>query len=131
VQDESDPEYGLQPSFVRGVRMLAKYGFSCDVCVGQHHLAATVVLVRQCPEVRFVLDHLGKPDIKGSRLDPWRGDLERLAACPNAWCKLSGMVTEADLQLWNVEDLRPYVEHAVAVFGPQRLMFGSDWSVML
>lgn len=131
VQDESDPAFCLQPSFVHGVRLLAEYGFSCDICVRHQQLAATAELVRQCPEVRFVLDHLGKPDIKRATLDPWRAQLEQLAAYPNAWCKLSGLVTEADHQHWTVEHLRPYVAHALAVFGPERVMFGGDWPVLL
>jgi L-fuconolactonase len=131
VQDEPDPAFCLQPAFVRGVQMLADYGLSCDICVRHQQLAATIELVRQCPEVHFVLDHLGKPDIKGTLLDPWRVHLEQLAAYPNVWCKLSGMVTEADHQRWGIEDLRPYAAHALTVFGPQRVMFGSDWPVML
>jgi L-fuconolactonase len=131
VQDEVDPAFCVQPSFVRGVQMLAEYGLSCDICVRDHQLAATIELVRQCPEVRFVLDHLGKPDIKDAALDPWRADLEQLAACPNAWLKLSGLVTEADHLQWKIEHLRPYVDHALAVFGADRTMFGGDWPVML
>ncbi len=131
VQDEQDPAFCVQPSFVRGVRMLAEYGFSCDLCVRHYQLAATVELVRQCPQVSFVLDHLGKPDIKGAALESWSTQLQRLAACPNVWCKLSGLVTEADRQQWQVEDLRPYMDHVLAVFGHQRVMFGSDWPVVL
>jgi L-fuconolactonase len=131
VQDEPDPVFCLRPSFVSGVRLLAEYGYSCDVCIRHHQLAATVELARQCPNVAFVLDHFGKPDIKGATLDPWRAELERLAACPNVWLKLSGLVTEADHQQWDVENLRPYVHHALEVFGPRRVMFGGDWPVVL
>lgn len=131
VQDEPDPVFCLRPPFVSGVRLLAQYGYSCDVCIRHHQLAATVELARQCPEVDLVLDHLGKPDIKGATLDPWRTELEQLAACPNVWLKLSGLVTEADHQQWDVENLYPYVQHALDVFGPQRMMFGGDWPVVL
>ena len=131
VQDEPDAAFCLQPSFVRGVRLLAEYNYTCDVCIRHHQLAATVELARQCPEVTFILDHLGKPDIKGASLDPWRAQLEQLAACPNVWLKLSGLVTEADHQQWDVDSLRPYVEHALAVFGHDRVMFGGDWPVVL
>jgi L-fuconolactonase len=131
VQDEIDPAFCLQPSFVRGVQALSEYGLSCDICVRHHQLAAAIELVRQCPDVRFVLDHLGKPDIKSASLDPWRAQVEELAACPNAWLKLSGLVTEADHLQWEIENLRPYVDHALAVFGSDRVMFGGDWPVML
>ncbi|MEV0130194.1 amidohydrolase family protein [Dactylosporangium sp. NPDC050688] len=83
------------------------------------------------PSVRFVLDHLGKPPIRSGSLRPWRDDLTRLADCPNVTAKLSGLVTEADLGAWTAEDLRPYVRAAVELFGADRLMFGSDWSVCL
>ena len=131
VQGEPDPAFCLQPSFVEGVRMLSGYHFTCDLCVRHHQLASVVELVRQCPEVNFVLDHLGKPDIKHGTLEPWRTQMAQLAACPNVRCKLSGLVTEADPQRWSVDDLRPYVAHTVEVFGPQRVMFGSDWPVVL
>jgi L-fuconolactonase len=131
VQDEMDPAFSLQPSFVRGVQALSEYGLSCDICVRYHQLAATIELVRQCPDVRFVLDHLGKPDIRNASLDPWRAQMEALAACPNVWLKMSGLVTEADHLHWETEHLRPYVDHALAVFGADRIMFGGDWPVML
>jgi L-fuconolactonase len=88
-----------------------------------------IELVRRCPEVRFVLDHIGKPAIRDDRLDPWRADIERLAALPNVWCKLSGVVTEADHSAWTREQLRPYIRHAAEQFGFDRLLFGSDWPV--
>jgi L-fuconolactonase len=131
IQDEIDPAYCLQPSFVRGTQMLADYGFSCDVCIRRHQLEATCELVRRCPNVRFILDHLGKPDIKGAVREPWQTQLEKLAAYPNVWCKLSGLVTEADYQDWTLDDIRPYVAHGLTIFGSQRVMFGGDWPVML
>jgi L-fuconolactonase len=129
LQDESDDAFCLRPDFVRAVRLLPRHGFSCDLCIFHRQLANVVRLVRQCPEVRFVLDHLGKPGIRASRLDPWRAELRELAALPNVWCKLSGMVTEADHARWTPADLRPYVDHAFACFGADRMMFGSDWPV--
>jgi L-fuconolactonase len=111
--------------------MLADYGYSFDICIRHDQLPAVTKLVRRCSQVRFILDHLGKPDIRGHVLDPWRADLEQLAASPNVWCKVSGLLTEADLQRWQIADLAPYVAHALAVFGTQRVMFGGDWPVML
>ncbi len=129
IQSEG-PGFALQPGFVAGVRLLAEFGLTCDLCVRHHQLAEAVQLVRQCPEVRFVLDHLGKPDIRGAQPDPWRRHLAELAACENVTAKLSGVATEADWQAWRPEDLQPYIDHALAVFGPGRLMFGSDHPVV-
>lgn len=129
LQSEADDAFCLRPDFVRGVRRLARFGFSFDLCVFHRQLANATELVRRCPEVRFVLDHIGKPAIKEGRLEPWRTDLKALAALPNVWCKVSGLVTEADWAKWTAADLRPYLEHVRACFGPERLMFGGDWPV--
>lgn len=100
-----------------------------DLCIRHHQLAETIALVKQCPNVRFVLDHLGKPDVKGRQMEPWASHLVQLAELPNVTCKLSGLVTEADWQMWTPADLQPYIDHALAVFGPERVMFGGDWPV--
>jgi L-fuconolactonase len=86
-------------------------------------------MVRQCPEVRFVLDHIGKPGIKASLFEPWRQHLRELASMPNVVCKISGVATEADHKTWTREQLRPYIEHAIESFGFDRIMFGGDWHV--
>jgi L-fuconolactonase len=130
VQGETDPRFCLRPDFVAGTRLLAEYGLSCDICIFHHQLAATIELVRQCPEVSFILDHLGKPAIKDGLLDPWRSEMAELAALSNVICKVSGAVTEADHLGWQVSDLAPYVEHALAVFGEDRVAFGGDWPVV-
>lgn len=129
IQSEPDDAFCLRPDFVRGVQSLARFGFTFDLCLFHRHLANVIQLVRQCPEVNFVLDHLGKPGIRTGLLDPWRDHLRELAALPNVWCKLSGLVTEADVAQWTPSDLRPYVDHALDCFGAGRLMFGSDWPV--
>jgi L-fuconolactonase len=128
LQGEPDPEFCLRPSFVAGVKLLPHFGLSFDLCVYHHQLYSVIELVRRCPEVRFVLDHIGKPAIRDDRLDPWRADIERLAALPNVWCKLSGVVTEARAA-WSREQLRPYIRHVAEQFGFDRLLFGSDWPV--
>jgi L-fuconolactonase len=92
-------------------------------------MANTLKLVRQCPNVAFVMDHIAKPDIKAGRLDPWRQHLREFAALPNVWCKMSGLVTEADFQKWTPADLRPYIDHVVDCFGFDRILFGGDWPV--
>ena len=129
IQSEPDPEFCLRPDFVDGVRLLARYGFSFDICVYHVQLPAAVELVRRCPDVRFVLDHAGKPGIRAGLMDPWQSDLRAMSELPNVWCKLSGMATEADHASWNREDLRPYIDHVVECFGFRRLMFGGDWPV--
>lgn len=131
LQGESDPEFCLRPDFVRGVQLLADYGLSFDLCIRHGQFPGIVELVRRCPQVSFVLDHIGKPDIAAGLLDPWREHVAALAAHPNVMCKLSGLVTEADPQSWTADDLAPYVAHILAAFGPARVMFGGDWPVAL
>ena len=129
IQFEPDQEFCLRPDFVRGVQLLPAYGLSFDLCINHTQLANTIKLVRQCEEVGFVLDHIGKPDIKAGHLDPWRAELKELAALPNVHCKLSGLVTEADHAKWTPADLQPYIDHVIACFGFDRVMFGGDWPV--
>lgn len=128
LQDER-ADYCVQPDFVRGVKLLPKYGLSFDLCIKHPQLATVIALVRQCPEVTFILDHIGKPDIKAGRLDPWRAELRQLAQADNVWCKLSGLTTEADCEKWTASDLRPYIAHTLECFGPGRVLFGGDWPV--
>ncbi|HEU5369050.1 MAG TPA: amidohydrolase family protein [Ktedonobacterales bacterium] len=131
LQDEQDTTFCLQADFVQGVRLLPTYGFSFDLCIRYRQLPAVIELVRRCPDTQFILDHLGKPAIKAHLLDPWRDHLAQLAALPNVWCKISGLVTEADHQSWTPEELAPYVAHALEVFGEDRVVFGGDWPVLL
>jgi L-fuconolactonase len=130
LQDEQDNHFCLNNDFVRGVQLLATYDWTFDICIRAQQLPAIIALVRQCPDVRFVLDHVGKPPIREQQLDPWRDHLAELATFPNVWCKISGMVTEADPQHWHQEDLDPFLEYALKTFGPSRCMFGSDWPVL-
>jgi L-fuconolactonase len=130
IQDAADPRLCSRPAFIAGVRSAGERDLSFDLCVRPGDLPAVAELVGACPGTRFVLDHAGKPDIRGGRLDPWRADVERLAALPHVACKLSGLVTEADPATWTPDDLRPYVDHLLVCFGPQRLLFGSDWPVV-
>ncbi len=131
LQGEPDPAYCLQPSFVRGVEMLADYGLSFDICIYHYQLPAVIELVRQCPGVTFILDHIAKPDIRSGALEPWREHIAALARLPNVACKISGVATEADHARWTVDDLAPYIRHALTVFGEDRVMFGGDWPVAL
>lgn len=115
-----------QPDFLASVQQLPTYGFSFDLCIYHPQLPDVTQLVKTCPEVSFVLDHIGKPDILHQLLDPWREQISELAALPNVSCKLSGLVTEADMAAWTEEDLQPYIAHVLSAFGPDRVMFGSD-----
>lgn len=128
---QHDPaEFMLRSEFVEGVRLLSDYDFSFDVTVTASQLGAVIELVDRCPEVHFVLDHLGKPAIQDGRLDPWRTQLERLAEREHVACKLSGVLTEAALDAWTPEDVTPFIEHALECFGPERLLYGGDWPVL-
>jgi L-fuconolactonase len=131
LQGEADPNFCLQPDFLRGVQILPEYGFSFDICIKHHQLGAVIEMVRRSPGTSFILDHIGKPDIKGHVLDPWREQISELAALPNVVCKVSGLVTEADHQHWSVDDLVPYVSHVLEAFGEERVIFGGDWPVAL
>lgn len=120
-----------QPGFIEGVRLLPEFGYTCDICVFHPQMPDVLTLVDACPDVRFVLDHVGKPDIRSGLLNPWRDHMRQLAAYPNVMCKLSGMVTEADEANWQPADLQPYIDHVLTCFGTDRVMFGSDAPVVL
>jgi L-fuconolactonase len=117
------------PDLVAGMRVLADWGLTFDLCATHGQLPHVRELVRSCPDTRFVLDHLGKPAVRDGALDPWRADLASLAELPNVTCKLSGLATEAAPGT-ETEDLRPYLQHALETFGPRRCMVGSDWPVV-
>jgi L-fuconolactonase len=129
LQGEADPAYCLQPNFVAGVQALDDFDLSFDICIYHIQLASVIELVKQCPFIPFILDHIGKPDIKNQVFEPWKRELKALAELPNVWCKLSGMVTEADHDHWTAADLQPYIDHVIECFGFERVMFGGDWPV--
>lgn len=130
IQNQPDPDFCIRPDFIAGLKLLAPHDLSFDICIFHHHLPNAIRMVEQCPEIRFVLDHIGKPAIKAGELDPWRADLRKLAALPNVHCKISGVSTEADHRNWTRSGITPYVEHALESFGFNRVMFGSDWHVL-
>jgi L-fuconolactonase len=130
IQNQPDPDFCIRPDFIAGLKLLAHHDIAFDICIFHHHLPNVIRMVGQCPDVRFVLDHIGKPAIKAGLLDPWRRDLKELASHPNVWCKISGVPTEADHKNWTREQLRPYILHAVESFGFDRIMYGGDWHVV-
>ncbi|WP_128380698.1 amidohydrolase family protein [Streptomyces cavernae] len=129
VQGEPDPEWLLRPDVRRGLNAVEAAGLVYDLVVVPHQLPACVKAAAEHPGLTFVLDHLGKPPIASGALEPWACAVRELAELPNTVCKISGMVTEAELTTWTVEDLRPYADTVLDAFGPSRLMFGSDWPV--
>jgi L-fuconolactonase len=130
IQTQPDPEFCLRPNFITAVRLLPRYGWTFDICVLHHQMPIVLDLVRKCPDVMFVLDHIGKPSIKTGLVEPWRQQITELAGLPNVTCKISGVLTEADHRDWTREQLRPYIEHCIERFGFDRLMFGGDWPVL-
>jgi L-fuconolactonase len=130
IQFEADPAFCLQTDFVEGVRLLGDFDLHFELCVkGGVQFENARLLVEQCPGVRFILDHIGKPSIGEGVLEPWSSQIGKLAALPNVWCKISGLVTEADFDRWQANDLAPYVRRVLDVFGVNRVMYGGDWPV--
>ncbi len=129
IQFEPDIEFCLRPDFLRGVQLLPEYGLNFDICIHHPQMANTIKMVTQCPDVQFILDHIGKPDIKNGLMDPWRAEIKTLSQFPNVWCKISGLVTEADHDNWTPEQLKPYIDHVIECFGFDRVMYGGDWPV--
>jgi L-fuconolactonase len=129
VQSEPDDHFLLQPDFLRGVSLLEEQGLAYDILIYEQHLPVAVEFVRKFPRQRFVLDHLAKPRIREKLIHPWAERIRELAVFPNVYCKLSGLVTEADWEHWEPEQLTPYLDVAMECFGSDRLMIGSDWPV--
>ncbi len=124
-----EPGWCLREPFVEAVRLLAEHGLSFDICIYHPQLGDAIELVRRCPEVSFILDHIGKPGIRGGLREPWWGQMREMASLPNVICKVSGVVTEADKD-WTYDQVAPYVAHAIESFGFDRVAFGGDWPVL-
>lgn len=131
VQSEPDERFLLRPDFLRGIAALEQFDLAYDILIYTRHLPVAAEFVERFPRQRFVLDHLAKPPIKSGEIKLWADGIRRLAAFPNVFAKLSGLVTEADWQRWKPEDIGPYLDVAFECFGPDRLMIGSDWPVCL
>jgi predicted TIM-barrel fold metal-dependent hydrolase len=122
-------EVGQGVTFINNVALLSGYGLSFDLCVLSRQIPIAIRLVSKCPDVVFILDHCGVPQVREKNLDPWRSYITEIAKFSNVSCKISGLVAYADPQRWTTDDLRPFVEHAIASFGWDRVLFGSDWPV--
>jgi L-fuconolactonase len=131
VHDESDDQWLVREDVLGGLAELARRGLPYDLLLRPKHLPLVPRVAARAPDLRMVIDHLAKPAIAAGRMEPWAQDIERAASLPQVYCKLSGMITEADPANWKADDLRPYVSHVLRIFGPDRLMFGSDWPVCI
>lgn len=129
VQAEPDDRFLLRPAFCRGVSALAEFDLAYDILIYPRHLAAAAEFVARFPAQRFVLDHMAKPAIRSGDVDGWAAGIRRLAEHPNLYCKVSGLVTEADWEAWTPVQIRPYLDVAFDAFGADRLIAGSDWPV--
>ncbi len=129
IQNQPDPGFVLQPKFIEAVKLLPRHNLSFDVCIFHTQMTNTLAFMRLCPQVSFILDHIGKPGIKAGLLDPWRAQLREMARLPNVVCKLSGVTTEAEHNSWTRDQLRPYIDHVIECFGFDRVMYGGDWPV--
>ena len=131
VHDEADDNFMLQPTFQNGIAALKEFNLTYDLLLFPKHIPVALQLVEKFPEQPFVLDHIAKPYIKSGDIKDWEQDIRNMASAPNVYCKISGMVTEANWQHWKQDDFTPYLDVVVNAFGIDRIMFGSDWPVCL
>ena len=131
IQFEDDLGFCLQPGFVRGVQLLADYGLHFEITIAPRHFPRVMKLVEACPDTRFILDHIGNPDIAAGETEPWRTSLREFAASGPHRCKFSNLVCNADLDRWTIDDLRPYAEVVIEAFAPDRLIWAGDWPHVL
>lgn len=131
LQAEPDEQYMLRPDFNTGIRMLLQYGLAYDILIYERQFPQAIEFVDRHPEQVFVLDHIAKPRIRDGVVEPWASRMREISKRENVWCKVSGLVTEADWVSWTPNSLKPYLDTVVDAFGPQRMLAGSDWPVCL
>tara|TARA_R110002033_G_scaffold143959_1_gene182052 strand:+ start:869 stop:1699 length:831 start_codon:yes stop_codon:yes gene_type:complete len=131
VQEEADHNFLLRSDFLRGISKLEQYGAVYDILIFPHQLGATLEFVKKFPNQKFVIDHIAKPYIKDGFYDGWAAMMKEVAKHENVYCKISGMITEADFKNWTPEQIHPYMLLTLEAFGPERCMYGSDWPVCL
>lgn len=129
ILDVEDPEWIARDDVRRGIEILGQNGKTYDLLLRPHHLKHVPKLVSSLPSQKFVVNHIAKPYIKEGKIEPWKTEIAEIAKYPNVYCKISGLVTQADLKNWKEEDIKPYVRHILDVFGADRCMYGSDWPV--
>lgn len=131
VQAEPDDKFLLNAHFLTGIETIGRHGYTYDILVFPKQLPAVLEFVQRFPNQKFVIDHLAKPDIKNGTLEPWKSFIQKIGQCTNVYCKVSGMVTEANWGNWQYEQFLPYLDTVFEAFGPSRIMYGSDWPVCL
>lgn len=131
LQGEPQRDLMLQPRFKKGISLLSKFGFTYDILIFPDQLRFAKELVKEFSQQAFVIDHIAKPYIKDKKTEEWEADMQAIAQHDNVYCKISGMVTEADWQTWKIDDFKPYLDIVVNSFGTSRVLFGSDWPVCL
>lgn len=129
IEFEPDPDFCIRSQVIEGIRELANFNLSFDICINYRQLPKVIEMVRQCPDIPMVLDHVGKPGVAKGDLHPWRAHFRELASCPNVFCKLSSLPTEGDHQNWTRAQIQPFIDAAVEDFGFDRLMYAGDWPV--
>ena len=129
LQGEEDRALMLKPDFMNGIGKLKKHGFTYDILIFPDQLQYVPEFVNAFPDQKFVIDHIAKPDIKNRKVADWAKEMRTIAELDNVWCKVSGMVTEADWKNWKTDDFEPYLDVVFEAFGVEKVMFGSDWPV--
>lgn len=127
IQPEQDPDFCLRPDFVKGVRLLGEKNLHFEITIDPIHFPAVIKLIGLCPNTRFVLDHIGNPNIAKNQIEPWKTYVKAFAESGPHYCKFSNLVCNADLEHWNIEDLKPYAQAIIESFGPERMIWASDW----
>ena len=128
-ETDEDPEWIINSGAIRGLKVIAERNLTFDFLARPNNLIYIPKIMNLVPNLRAVLDHIGKPEIAEKKIQPWLNDIRKISSIDNVFCKLSGMITEANQKNWRVEDLKPYVHHVLSLFGADRIMFGSDWPV--
>lgn len=131
LQDLEDSAWILQEQVVENLKQLIRYDLPVDLLINHKHISSVLTLMKTLPKLKAIIDHMAKPNISAGELNKWQEEMNTLSQFPNIWCKLSGLLTEADPAMWKAEDFKPYIQHIVRAFGPDRLLFGSDWPVCL
>ncbi len=131
LQTEADRAFMIRPAFMNGISMLEKFNFTYDILIFADQLKYIPEFVAAFPNQKFVIDHIAKPEIKDRRIAEWRNEITEIAGHENVYCKISGMVTEANWKTWRKENFHPYLDTIIEAFGPRRIMYGSDWPVCL
>jgi L-fuconolactonase len=131
LQDLEDSAWILQEQVMENLKQLIRYDLSVDLLINHKHISSVLTLMKTLPNLKAIIDHMAKPNISAGELNKWEEEMNTLSQFPNIWCKLSGLLTQADPAMWKAEDFKPFIQHIVRAFGPDRLLFGSDWPVCL